>query len=127
MTNALIQLDNAATAMAELETLLASGNKILLLVLGDTTERRQLAADAVAHTEAGPDRQSFRYPVLIPFPDTVYPKLLELPTDNLELPPVFTGAGMFGMTIAMDGTICSIIAGTTDTDIALGFLLAETH
>ncbi len=127
MINELIQLDDPATALAEITSLLASKNKTLLLVLGNTPERRQLAADAVVHTEAGPGLPSSRYAVLVTVPDAVYPALLELPTDNIALPAVFTGAGMYAVTLAADGTVCSILTATDEADITLGFLLAETH
>jgi hypothetical protein len=127
MTNELIQLDSAGSVIEELDALLQSRNKVLMLILGDTPERRQLATDVVAHTEAGPGLQSLRYAVLVTVPDAVYPRILGLPTNNIHLPAVFTGAGMYGITLATDGTVCSVLAGTTDADIALGFLLAETH
>lgn len=127
MINELIQLDDATTAVADLESLLQPRNKTVLLVLGNTPERRRLAADAVAQTEPGAGFRSSRYAVLATVPDAIYPRLLELPTDNAMLPPVFTGAGMYAVALAMDGTICSVLTSTTDADIALAYLLAETH
>src|SRR5437868_8287402 len=101
MRNELITWNNPATIVDEFKQLLSSHNKVLLLVLGNTAQHQQLANDAVPWTEAGEGKVSWRYVVMVPTPQLLYPEILNLPLDEscAPLPPACDN--LLGISIAM--------------------------
>ncbi len=128
MTNALIRLDNATTIVADFQQLLQTHNHVLLVVLGNTAAHLKLADDAVPYTDAGDDHASFRYVVLVPEPQLLYTTtIVSLPVDPDCEPLPANCQNLYGVSIAMDGTVCDLVKDTSISDINLAFMMAETH
>lgn len=122
MANALITLNDPATIVAEFRKLLDAHNKVLLVVLGSTPQHLQLAQDAASWSEA------FRYAVWVTFPEHLYKNtILQLPIEPKCKPLPLGCDGIYGVSIALDSTVCYRIDDTTFADINLAFQKAEKH
>jgi len=114
MSNPLIVLNNPQTVADELKSLLAPGEKVYFVVIGNSPSAFQLANFAEQFAE------DWRHVLLI----TVIDFLFELPIAP-QIPASQKNGVWQSLGISFDGTIVVINNQIDDTDVVTTFLLTE--
>ena len=118
MTNPIIVLDDAATALQQLKVLLNAKNKAIFMVLGKTQKHWTLAKTAEL------DAIDFRYVILVTNPALVLSYLNTLPID--ADPPVPSSDLWFAICVKFDNTIVEVYTDDDPSNIVPCFLLATS-